>query len=210
MAGVGIVGDAASAEALQFSLLPGQAVATKTGSLWRWDGFVRHANQLDKSAERIRQRRRLEALQVDGAMAVRVFNQNCALASGNETALAKCRENMQNCRSASNDAEQRFRELRRRAESNALKLAAGQERARELKAHWRICTGKLSCEVEIANLADDAVLAAARLRHAPPLMNQELPSPRLYKRSHVFPICLAPQCSGSLFVPRKAVRGRSA
>ena len=162
LAGVGIVGDAASAEALQFSLLPGQAVATKTGSLWRWDGFVRHANQLDKSAERIRQRRRLEALQVDGAKADREFNQNCALASGNETALAKCRENMQNCRSASNDAEQRFRELRRRAESNALKLAAGQERARELKSTLEdLYREKTSCEVEIANLADDAVLAAA-------------------------------------------------
>ena len=61
LAGVGIVEDAASAEALQFSLLPGQAVATKAGGLWRWDGFVRQANQSNKSAERIRQRRRLKS-----------------------------------------------------------------------------------------------------------------------------------------------------
>ena len=47
LAGVGVVDDASIAEALQFSLLPGQAVSTKSGSLWRWDGFVRHANQSD-------------------------------------------------------------------------------------------------------------------------------------------------------------------
>ena len=64
LAGVGVVDDASMAEALQFSLLPGQAISTKSGSLWRWDGFVRHANQSNKGAERIRQRRRLEALQM--------------------------------------------------------------------------------------------------------------------------------------------------
>ena len=79
LAGVGMVDDAASAEALQFSLLPGQAVATKAGSLWRWDGFVRHASQSNKSAERIRQRRRLKATQADAAKAVKKFNQDsCA------------------------------------------------------------------------------------------------------------------------------------
>ena len=39
LAGVGIVDDAESAAAKQFSLRPGQAVATRDGGLWRWDGL---------------------------------------------------------------------------------------------------------------------------------------------------------------------------
>ncbi|MGB1863291.1 MAG: AAA family ATPase, partial [Candidatus Puniceispirillum sp.] len=54
LAGVGVAEDEASAEAMQSSLRPGQAITTKSGQLWRWDGFVRHASQNDRSAERIR------------------------------------------------------------------------------------------------------------------------------------------------------------
>ncbi|MDC3234991.1 chromosome segregation protein SMC [Candidatus Puniceispirillum sp.] len=162
LAGIGIVEDAASAETLQFSLLPGQAIVTKAGSLWRWDGFVRHANQSNKSAERIRQRRRLEALQADAAKADRKLQQNYELASDSETALAKCLKNLQSCRSAGIAAEQRFGDQRRRAESDALKLAAAHERASELNSMLDdLNAAKTSCEVEIAALADNAALAAA-------------------------------------------------
>ncbi len=165
LAGVGIIEDAASAEDLQFSLIPGQAIATKAGSLWRWDGFVRHANQSDKSAERIRQRRRLEALQTDAAETNKKRNKNDVLASSSETALAACRENFQKCRSAGITAEQKFGELQRRAESDALKLAAGQERASELSSMLDdLSSAKTNCEVEIVALPDDAALAAAETK----------------------------------------------
>jgi len=95
LAGVGVVDDASTAEALQFGLLPGQAIATKSGSLWRWDGFVRHANQSDKSAERIRQRRRLDALQDDAAKAGQKLDQSGAIASSSETTLIAAREHLQ-------------------------------------------------------------------------------------------------------------------
>ena len=164
LAGVGIVEDAEIAEALQFSLLPGQAVATKAGSLWRWDGFVRYANQSDKSAERIRQRRRLDALQADATKADKKMGQNNALAISSESKLTSCRENLQNCRSAGITAEQRFGELRRRAESSTLKLLAGQERASELNSTLDdLSAAKISCEAEISALADDAALAAAEV-----------------------------------------------
>ncbi len=164
LAGVGIVEDATSAEALQFSLLPGQAVATKAGSLWRWDGFVRHANQSNKSAERIRQRRRLDDLQSEAAKAKKKLHQKDAFANRSQTVLANCRENLKNCRAASVASEQRFGELRRRAESDALKLAASHERAKELNGMLDdLSKAKNSCEVEIAALAGDAVLAAAEV-----------------------------------------------
>ncbi|MDC1383245.1 AAA family ATPase [Candidatus Puniceispirillum sp.] len=162
LAGVGIVEDAASAEALQFSLLPGQAIATKAGSLWRWDGFVRHANQSNKSAERIRQRRRLEALQADAEKANKKLDQHNAIATSSDEVLITCRENLQTCRSSGIVSEQRFGELRRLAESDALKLAAGHERASELNSTLDdLFAAKTSCESEILALADDAALASS-------------------------------------------------
>ena len=162
LAGVGVVDDAASGERLQFSLLPGQAVVTKSGSLWRWDGFVRHANQSDKGAERIRQRRRLESLQSDAAKAAKKLDQSDTLARSSETALSTARETLQNCRSISMQAEQTFGDSRRRAESDALKLAAGRERAGELNTSLDQLTAALaSCDVEISALADDAALGVA-------------------------------------------------
>ena len=162
LAGVGVVDDASTAEALQFTLLPGQAIATKSGSLWRWDGFVRHANQADKGAERIRQRRRLDALQDDAAKAGKKLDQSGAIASTSETALIAAREHLQSCRSTSMQAEQTFGDSRRRAESDSLKLAAGRERAAELNTSLDELSANLAnCEVEIAALADDAALGAA-------------------------------------------------
>jgi chromosome segregation protein len=161
LAGVGVVNDASTAETLQFSLLPGQAIATKSGSLWRWDGFVRHANQSDKGAERIRQRRRLDALQDDAAKAGQKLDQSGAIANSSETTLIAAREHLQSCRSASMQAEQAFGDSRRRAESDALKLAAGHDRAAELNTSLdELATSLANCEVEIAALADDAALAA--------------------------------------------------
>jgi len=164
LAGVGVVDDASTAEALQFSLLPGQAIATKSGSLWRWDGFVRHANQSDKSAERIRQRRRLDALQDDAAKAGQKLDQSGAIASSSETTLIAAREHLQSCRSASMQAEQAFGDSRRRAESDALKLAAGRDRAAELNTSLdELAASLANCEVAIAGLADDAALAAGEV-----------------------------------------------
>ena len=156
-----MVDDASTAEALQFSLLPGQAIATKSGSLWRWDGFVRHANQSNKGAERIRQRRRLDALQDDAAKAGQKLDQSGAIASTSETTLIAARKHLQSCRGASMQAEQAFGDSRRRAESDALKLAAGRDRAAELNTSLdELATSLANCEVEIAALPDDAALGA--------------------------------------------------
>jgi chromosome segregation protein len=58
-------------------------------------------------------------------------------------------------------AEQAFGDSRRRAESDALKLAAGHDRAAELNTSLdELATSLANCEVEIAALADDAALAA--------------------------------------------------
>ena len=51
LAGVGVVESASEARVMQPSLLPGQALTTGEGGLWRWDGFVRRAAARDGGAE---------------------------------------------------------------------------------------------------------------------------------------------------------------
>ena len=56
--GVSVIDDTQSALEAQKSLLPGQALVSKSGQLWRWDGLVRKPN--DGAAERLRQKAKLD------------------------------------------------------------------------------------------------------------------------------------------------------
>ena len=66
LAGIGLVDDDKSAESLQTKLKPGQAITTRDGGLWRWDGFVLPHGSENAAAKRLRQEARLREL--DGAM----------------------------------------------------------------------------------------------------------------------------------------------
>lgn len=63
LSGVGIVETAAKAESLHSSLKPGQALTTKDGGLWRWDGFVQPVGSETAAAQRLRQEARLRELE---------------------------------------------------------------------------------------------------------------------------------------------------
>jgi len=160
LAGVGVIDNVGDAETRQMTLLPGQAITSKDGSLWRWDGFVRLASQSDKSAERIRQRRRLDSLQTDlNALSKKVAADETH-ASETQNNMAHCQTQLRDCRAASLAAEQRFGEMRRQAESDALKMDAAQLRAAELRQTVTDLQGNLAqCDGEIAELGDDAALA---------------------------------------------------
>ncbi|HZT51422.1 MAG TPA: chromosome partitioning protein ParA, partial [Stellaceae bacterium] len=60
---IGIVEDAAQAEALQPLLRPGQRLVSRDGGLWRWDGFRRAAGTPSAAAQRLRQRNRLAEIE---------------------------------------------------------------------------------------------------------------------------------------------------
>lgn len=62
LAYVGVAQDAAQAAALQADLLPGQALTTAQGGLWRWDGLVIGQEQGAQSAAWIERQQRLSAL----------------------------------------------------------------------------------------------------------------------------------------------------
>ena len=162
LAGVGVIDNPAQAEQLQMQLQPGQAITSKDGSLWRWDGFVRLASKTDKSAERIRQRRRLDHLQANLAAVTKKANADQNKAQQTQETLRQCQTELRECRAASLAAEQKFGEMRRQAESDRLKADAAQLRAAELNQTLNDLAGSLSaCEAEIAALGDDAALGAA-------------------------------------------------
>lgn len=60
---VGVVADADAAAALQPGLQPGQALVTRAGGQWRWDGLVARPGAPSPAAARLQQRNRLERLE---------------------------------------------------------------------------------------------------------------------------------------------------
>ena len=162
LAGVGVVDDAAQAESLQAGMRPGQALTTRNGGLWRWDGFVRKASGNDKSAERIRQRQRLDVLQEKALQAASDGAARQEAKADAEENLAKCRDDMATTRAEAGAAEQEFAATRRTAESESLKLQSAQDRASDLQtALDTVSTELLSCEAEAAAMGDDAALTEA-------------------------------------------------
>ena len=165
LAGVGVVDDAAIAESLQPKMSPGQALTTKNGGLWRWDGFVRKASGSDKSAERIRQRQRFDFLQ---EKALHVANDGALrqqIKADAEANLARCRNTMVTTRAKAGTAEQELAAARRNAESESLKLLSAQDRASDLRtAIDTVSKELLSCEAESTAISDDTALVKAESR----------------------------------------------
>ncbi len=164
LAGVGVINDEADAQAQQLTLLPGQAITSKNGSLWRWDGFVRLASESDKSAERIRQRRRLDSLQRELTIVSKKAATDEAHAAETQNDLEHCQAQLRDCRAANLAAEQYFGEVRREAESDALRMEAARLRAVELhQALTGLQDNLAGCDGEIAQLGDDAELLATEV-----------------------------------------------
>ncbi len=162
LAGVGVIEDPTQAETLQAQLRPGQAITSRDGSLWRWDGFVRLASKANKSAERIRQRQRLDQLQSELTTISKKAEKDQTNAQQTQNTLAQCQIRLRDCRAASLAAEKKYGETRRQAESDALKAEAAQIRAAELTQTLHdLATYLADCEAEIASLSDDAALSAA-------------------------------------------------
>ncbi len=161
LAGVGIATDADTAQKLQPRLRPGQALTTREGGLWRWDGFTRRTDAQDSSAERIRQRQRLEILEGEFAKA-NIENARLAdLADTAAAALTAARNEQSAARLAASEAESELAAARRSDETARLRLTTAQERAEELRATAATLGDDLgSAEAEAAALGDDNALQA--------------------------------------------------
>ena len=162
LAGVGVVDSASEAQVMQPSLTPGQALTTREGGLWRWDGFVRRSAAQDSSAERIRQRQRLEGLQEDLVFATASESAQAEVTTLAEDSLRAAREALTAQRLATDGADATRATARQKEESARLRLDTARQRAIELDDSITTMRADLvTATAESAQLGDDAALAAA-------------------------------------------------
>ena len=162
LAGVGIVDSAAEAQVMQPSLQPGQALTTREGGLWRWDGFVRRGTAQDSSAERIRQRQRLDSLQSDFASASTAERAAIDVTEEAELALRAARETQAAQRVATDHADAARATARQQEESARLKMETARQRAIELDEAVTAMRGDLAAaNADAERLGDDAALEQA-------------------------------------------------
>ena len=139
LAQIGVVADAATAERLHSSLVPGQRLVTRDGGLWRWDGFRRTVGTPTAAGQRLRQRNRL----VELGEALRTVEAE-ATARGAESAEAQRvarqageaeraqRQAMRDALGTLGRAQEHDAELRKQAAATASRLAALAESAERL------------------------------------------------------------------------------
>ena len=162
LSGVGIVDSATEAQVMQPSLLPGQALTTREGGLWRWDGFVRRSAAQDSSAERIRQRRRLEGLQTEFATASQAETGLLADLQSADEALANARESLMATNGEASDAETALASARQAQDGIRLRLDSARQRAAELTESIAAMLAELETASDAAaELGDDAALETA-------------------------------------------------
>ena len=138
---IGLVDDDATGEAHQSDLAPGQVLVSRSGAIWRWDGYTIHAGTPTQAAVRLQQRNRLAALRDRLAAA----EQTAAAARAQRDAADAAAQNAaaaeQRCRAARRDAEQRVQravaaatQLRNQAEAARARLVAAEQQIARLSA----------------------------------------------------------------------------
>ncbi|WBU54037.1 chromosome segregation SMC family protein [Paracoccus sp. SCSIO 75233] len=151
---IAVVGGAASAEASQAALLPGQCLVTRDGGLWRWDGMrvmpgeassaaARHLEQVNRLAD---MRGTTEAVIARAAQA------------------SEAHEQARGQLAAANAAERTAREARREAERSLSETARAATRAESDLSMARARAE--SARAELVRHREDAAAARSRLAEA--------------------------------------------
>ncbi len=166
---IGLVDDEATGEAQQSALAPGQVLVSRSGAIWRWDGYTIRAGTPTQAAVRLRQRNRLATLRDQLAFAVRAVDVARARREEAEKAAQDAAAAEQRCRAARRDAEQRLQragnalgQLRNQAEAAKARLAAADQQIAHLTADRDEAEAALARAREAhAALPDLAALRAA-------------------------------------------------
>lgn len=160
LAQTGIVDDA-DGDRLARQLKPGQRLASRSGRLWRWDGFVvRRAG--GGAAARLAQRARRQALAGEIAAAAQARDEAARALAAAAAALASAVESEDAARNGTDAAAlalERAREARRREQSR-LEIAAARER--------ELAAGARRIGAERAELATAREAVARDLAAMPP------------------------------------------
>jgi chromosome segregation protein len=166
---IGLVEDEAVGEAEQSALAPGQVLVSRSGAIWRWDGYTIHAGTPTQAAVRLRQRNRLASLREQLALAASALEVARGKRDTAEKAAQDAAAAEQSCRVARRDAEQRVQraaaalaQLRNQAEAATARLAAAEQQIARLAADRDEADAALARAREAhAALPDLAALRAA-------------------------------------------------
>ena len=182
---IGLVEDEAAGEAAQADLAPGQTLVSRTGAVWRWDGYTIRAGAPTAAAVRLAQRNRLTVLRAHLAEAETERMATVAARTDAEAAERATVASCQRARAGRRDAEQAAElhraavaQLRTQAAGAAAGLAAVEQRMAALAPDLEEArTAQLRAEAAFAALPDldalrravaetRAALGAARTREA--------------------------------------------
>ena len=117
----------------QVNLKPGQALVSKEGTLWRWDGLIRKG-EASSEAERIRQRQRLTHLSTEEDGAKTSFADKQRALDEVHEAHQECLERYRSLQDDSRQAGSAAEASRRRNDSAAMALTTARTRASDLEA----------------------------------------------------------------------------
>ena len=132
LAGIGIVASAEEASQAQQHLLPGQALTTAEGGLWRWDGYVLPLGAATSTETRLRQESRLRSLEADIAAIAKQEQQATANAEQALSARDKAEAEQSRLQAELRQAETAALAAARHHDQTQTALAAASSRQEEL------------------------------------------------------------------------------
>ena len=149
LAGVAVTEDAEAAAKAHASLLPGQALVSPQGQLWRWDGLIRNGRQ--DASERIRQRQRLEKLTAEAGQMEKLLAKASSDLEKAEAGLHTASSTAASSREGQRSAEEAARLAGRQADAARLAAEAGQTRQQDLEKARQLA------EADLAELGGDTL-----------------------------------------------------
>ena len=166
---IGLVDDDSTGEAHQSDLAPGQVLVSRSGAIWRWDGYTIHAGTPTQAAVRLQQRNRLAALRERLAAAEQTAVAARAQRDAADTATQDAAAAEQRCRAARREAEQRVQravaaatQLHNQAEAARARLVAAEQQIARLSAD----RDEVEAALARAHEAHEALPDLATLRQA--------------------------------------------
>jgi chromosome segregation protein len=149
--------DGADGDIHQGNLTPGQILVSRSGAVWRWDGYTVREGAASEVAVRLAQRNRLAVLDGERAATRAAAAAAREQRAGAEAAEREARAAESAARDGRRAAEQRFD----RARAEAVRLAADAERAATRTAAAETQRDQLRTERDEANAALAAITARA-------------------------------------------------
>ncbi len=153
---IGLVEDEQTGFEHQSNLLPGQSLVSRSGAIWRWDGYTIRAGTPTQATVRLRQRNRLAGLRTRLAVAEQDAAAARSARSSAETASQEAVAAEQVARNTRRDWEQKLE--RARASSSSLRNQAATAAARLAAADDQLA--------RIAVERDEAIAALAQVRES--------------------------------------------